>query len=63
MVELEGRNPTAAPVTSPLLNGQWELLYTTSDSILGRSRPSFLRPKGPIYQTLGAHGEAEWISC
>lgn len=52
VVELEGRNPTAAPVTSPLLNGQWELLYTTSDSILGRSRPSFLRPKGPIYQTL-----------
>eukprot|EP00887_Chlorella_sp_A99_P002132 scaffold21.g2132.t1 len=28
----------------------WELLYTTSDSILGTNKPAFLRPSGPIYQ-------------
>lgn len=34
--------------------GQWELLYTTSDSILGMSKPAFLRPSGPIYQVIDA---------
>ena len=50
---LERSNPTASPLASDLLNGQWELLYTTSDSILGTNKPSFLRPGGPIYQILG----------
>jgi hypothetical protein len=50
--KLERANPTKAPLNSPLLNGKWELLYTTSDSILGASKPAFLRPSGPIYQTL-----------
>jgi hypothetical protein len=49
---LETSNPTKAPLKSSLLNGQWELLYTTSDSILGKSKPSFLQPSGPIYQVL-----------
>ncbi len=35
--------------------GKWELIYTTSGSILGTSRPPFLRPIGPIYQFIGAH--------
>lgn len=39
--------------SAELLNGQWELLYTTSDSILGKSKPFFLRPSGPIYQVIG----------
>lgn len=33
--------------------GKWELLYTTSDAILGSSKPPFLRPFGPIYQFIG----------
>lgn len=36
-----------------LLSGQWELLYTTSASILGASRPALLRPTGPTYQVIG----------
>jgi hypothetical protein len=50
---LEKQNPTKRPLASDLLNGKWELLYTTSSSILGTSRPPFLRPAGPIYQLLG----------
>ncbi|KAG2442450.1 hypothetical protein HXX76_002536 [Chlamydomonas incerta] len=52
---LEGLNPTARPLASPeLLSGKWRLLYTTSASILATSRPPFLRPQGPIYQTIDA---------
>eukprot|EP00670_Eutreptiella_braarudii_P001868 CAMPEP_0174300200 /NCGR_PEP_ID=MMETSP0809-20121228/58328_1 /TAXON_ID=73025 ORGANISM="Eutreptiella gymnastica-like, Strain CCMP1594" /NCGR_SAMPLE_ID=MMETSP0809 /ASSEMBLY_ACC=CAM_ASM_000658 /LENGTH=1067 /DNA_ID=CAMNT_0015405747 /DNA_START=33 /DNA_END=3236 /DNA_ORIENTATION=+ len=47
---LEGLNPTPAPLASPLISGKWELLYTTSESILGKDKPEPLRPKGPIYQ-------------
>ena len=51
----EALNPTPRPLESPeLLSGRWRLVYTTSDSILGRSRPFFLRPRGPIYQTIDA---------
>ncbi|WIA20684.1 hypothetical protein OEZ85_005057 [Tetradesmus obliquus] len=50
--QLERLNPTPKPLESPYLNGQWRLVYTTSDSILGRSKPAFLRPSGPIYQLL-----------
>ena len=35
-----------------LLSGQWELLYTTSGSILGATRPALLRPWGPTYQVI-----------
>lgn len=50
---LERQNPNKKALASPLLAGKWELLYTTSDSILGTSRPAFLRPSGPIHQYLG----------
>jgi hypothetical protein len=50
--QLEKLNPTPKPLGSPLLNGRWKLLYTTSDSILGAKRPALLRPSGPIYQLL-----------
>eukprot|EP00775_Hariotina_reticulata_P007616 gene7616-7818_t len=50
--KLERINPTPRPLQSPLLNGQWRLVYTTSSSILGTSKPAFLRPSGPIYQLL-----------
>lgn len=32
--KLEAANPTKEPLKSPLLNGKWELIYTTSQSIL-----------------------------
>eukprot|EP00803_Ostreobium_quekettii_P002312 evm.model.scf_2018.1 EVM.evm.TU.scf_2018.1 scf_2018:5583-9956(+) len=52
--KLEQANPTPKPLESPLLNGQWELLYSTSKSILGLNRPGLVRPRGPIYQILDA---------
>jgi hypothetical protein len=50
--ELEAINPTKEPLRSPLLNGKWELLYTTSATILKSQRPKFLRPNGKIYQAI-----------
>ncbi|CAI5490822.1 unnamed protein product [Closterium sp. Naga37s-1] len=50
--QLEAVNPTKQPLRSALLNGKWKLLYTTSDTILGRNRPFFLRPSGPIFQAI-----------
>ena len=47
---LEGLNPNKASLASPLINGRWELQYTTSESILGKNKPALLRPSGPIYQ-------------
>lgn len=51
---LERANPTNKPLASPLLTGKWRLLYTTSASILASGRPPFLRPQGPIFQTIDA---------
>lgn len=50
--ELEQLNPSEAPLEDASINGKWELIYTTSDSILGTNRPAILRPNGPIFQTL-----------
>lgn len=50
---LEAVNPTKAPLKSELLNGKWELLYTTSVSILQIKRPKFLRSK-VNYQAINA---------
>ncbi|KAK1568299.1 hypothetical protein Q3G72_022797 [Acer saccharum] len=41
--KLEQVNPTKEPLKSDLLNGKWELIYTTSQSILQTQRPKFLR--------------------
>lgn len=51
---LEKLNPCTAPLESPLLKGEWELIWTTSDSILGLSRPWLFRPRArkPILQYL-----------
>ena len=51
---VEAVNPNRASLSSPLVNGKWRLLYTTSASILGTSRPPPLRPAGDIFQTIGA---------
>ena len=50
---VEAVNPNRASLSSPLVNGKWRLLYTTSSSILGTSRPPPLRPGGDIFQTIG----------
>ena len=49
---LEAKNPTRAPLKSPLMNGRWALQYTTALEVLGKNRPGFLRPKGAIWQTV-----------
>ena len=51
---LEKLNPNARALRCDLINGEWELLYTTSASILGANRPWPFRPIGPIYQTIDA---------
>uniref|UniRef100_A0A5B7B516 Plastid lipid-associated protein/fibrillin conserved domain-containing protein n=1 Tax=Davidia involucrata TaxID=16924 RepID=A0A5B7B516_DAVIN len=43
--KLEAVNPTKNPLKSDLLNGKWELIYTTSRSILQTQRPKFLRSR------------------
>ena len=49
---LEDRNPTPAPLQSPhLLNGDWQLLYTTSAELLGIDRVPLIA-LGDIYQCL-----------
>ncbi|KAF9599848.1 hypothetical protein IFM89_001794 [Coptis chinensis] len=43
--ELEALSPVKETLKSDLLNGKWELIYTTSTSILQTQRPKFLRSK------------------
>ncbi|KAG6417385.1 hypothetical protein SASPL_119539 [Salvia splendens] len=43
--KLEAANPTKEPLKSDLLNGKWELIYTTSQSILQTNRPKLLRSR------------------
>ncbi|KAK6121181.1 hypothetical protein DH2020_045102 [Rehmannia glutinosa] len=50
--KLEAINKVKEPLKSTLLNGKWELLYTTSKAILQNERPKFLRPNGKIYQAI-----------
>ncbi|XP_058089680.1 probable plastid-lipid-associated protein 4, chloroplastic isoform X1 [Magnolia sinica] len=52
--ELEAVNTIKEPLKSNFLNGKWELIYTTSRSILQSQRPKFLRPNGKIYQAINA---------
>ena len=47
--KLEKLNPTSKPLKSQLVNGDWSLEYTTSDSILGKG--GFPRV-GPIIQKI-----------
>lgn len=50
IAQLEGRNPTPCPLEAPeLLDGNWRLLYTTSQELLGIDRFPLLT-LGQIYQ-------------
>lgn len=51
--KLERVNLNKNTLASPLINGKWKLLYTTSQSILQKNRPAPLRANGPIYQYIG----------
>ncbi|KAF3435163.1 hypothetical protein FNV43_RR22250 [Rhamnella rubrinervis] len=62
--KLEAVNPIKEPLKSDLLNGKWELIYTTSISILQTQRPKFLRSR-TNYQainldTLRAQNTESW---
>ncbi|XP_030459205.1 probable plastid-lipid-associated protein 4, chloroplastic isoform X2 [Syzygium oleosum] len=50
--KLEAINTVKEPLQSDMLNGKWELIYTTSKSVLQTQRPKFLRPNGKIYQAI-----------
>ncbi|XP_023770629.1 probable plastid-lipid-associated protein 4, chloroplastic [Lactuca sativa] len=50
--KLEAVNKVNEPLKSELVNGKWELLYTTSQSILQTKRPKILRANGKIYQAI-----------
>lgn len=50
--KLERLNPNPKSLKASCLNGEWELVYTTSASILGTNKPALFRPRGPIYQTI-----------
>lgn len=51
--QLERMNPNPKPLTGGVVDGAWELQYTTSSTILGLNKPPFLRPTGKILQVLG----------
>ena len=51
IAQLESQNPTAAPLESEYLMGDWRLLYTTSQGILGLDRIPWT-DLGEVYQCL-----------
>jgi len=52
IAQLEERNPTPRPIeASELLNGDWQLLYTTSSGLLNIDRFPLLK-LGQIYQSI-----------
>lgn len=51
IAQLEDHNPTARPVESGLLNGNWRLLYTTSRGLLNIDQFPLLK-LGQIYQCI-----------
>lgn len=71
ITRLEGRNPTPSPLTATdLLAGDWRLLYTTSQELLGIDRVPLAR-LGQIYQSIRladqrifniAEVEGPWLS-
>ncbi|CAM9422849.1 unnamed protein product [Ectocarpus fasciculatus] len=53
--KVEKLNPNPKSLSTPEVNGRWELMYTTSKSILSKGNPA-MQPSGPIYQDIDAQG-------
>ncbi|PSB18993.1 fibrillin [Phormidesmis priestleyi ULC007] len=54
IAQLEDRNPTPRPIEAlDLLEGDWRLIYTTSQGILGIEQVPFLK-LGQVYQSIRA---------
>ncbi|CAM9326966.1 unnamed protein product [Ectocarpus fasciculatus] len=53
--KVEKLNPNPKSLSSPVVNGRWELMYTTSTNILSKGNP-VMRPSGPIYQDIDTRG-------
>ena len=51
IADLEAQSPTPSPLDSPLLMGDWRLVYTTSRGILGLDRIP-LTDLGQVYQAI-----------
>ncbi|MEM7554500.1 MAG: PAP/fibrillin family protein [Cyanobacteria bacterium P01_A01_bin.84] len=51
IASLENLNPTPHPVESHLINGDWRLLYTTSEGLLNLTKIPFYQ-LGQIYQCI-----------
>ena len=51
ITDLETHSPTPSPLDSPLLIGDWQLIYTTSRGILGLDRIP-LTDLGEVYQAI-----------
>lgn len=51
VARLEDRNPIAQPLQAPELEGDWRLLYTTSEELLGIDRIPVFK-LGQIYQCI-----------
>lgn len=49
LASLSSVNPTPQPARSPLSDGRWNCVYTTSPQLLGTRLPPLLRPAGPLY--------------
>ena len=49
LASLSSVNPTPQPARSPLSDGRWNVVYTTSTQLLGTRMPALLRPAGPLY--------------
>ena len=56
-------NPTPQPAMSPLSDGRWNVVYTTSAQMLGLRLPDFLRPSGPLYLSLNAAEGRAGLDC
>lgn len=51
LASLGSVNPTPQPARSPLSDGRWNCIYTTSTQLLGTRLPPLLRPAGPLYMS------------
>lgn len=51
--QVEATNQSRSPGTDPNLTGMWDLLYTTSQSILGLRMPAFLRASRIVQELNG----------